>query len=71
MAMSDRNKSDDFETKLQPDPMLRTGPANRVWVWTVAGAVAIILIVTLVGVISKNRVVSQNQTSAKITERAN
>ena len=68
MAISDRNNPDNFETTLQPDPMLRTGRANRVWVWTAAGAIAIILIVTFVGLVSRNRNAPQNEASSNVSE---
>ena len=68
MAISDRHKSDNFETTLQPDPMLRTGPAGRVWIWTIAGAIVTILIVTLVGLFSSNRNTSQNEASSTVSE---
>jgi hypothetical protein len=35
--------------------MLRTGLANRAWVWTIAGAVVIIVIITFVGLLSSNQ----------------
>jgi len=57
---------DSFETKLQIDPMLQAG-ANRVGVWTIAGAIVILVIITFVGssaatsddIISKGRFDSQ------------
>lgn len=55
MPISDRNKTpDNFETKLQPDPMWRTGRANGAWVWAVVGAIVMILIVTFVALIGRN-----------------
>ncbi len=44
MAIIDRNKPNNFETKLQPDPMLRAGRASKAWFWTVAGAIVTIVI---------------------------
>jgi hypothetical protein len=68
MAISDRNKPDNFETTLQPDPMLRTGRASRVWLGTAAVAIAIILIVTFFGLFTSNRNTPQHETSSTVSE---
>jgi hypothetical protein len=68
MATSDRNKPDNFETTLQPDPMLRTGRASKIWVGTAVCAVAIILMVTFFSLFTSNRNTSQNETSSAVSE---
>ena len=50
VAVSDRNNPDNFETTLQPDPIM------------------IILIVTFVGLVSRNRNTSQNEASSNVSE---
>jgi len=48
--------------------MLRTGRASKVWVWTVAGAIVTILIVTLVGLFSSSPNTLQNEASSTVNE---
>jgi hypothetical protein len=67
MAISNRDKPDNFETTLQPDPMLRTGRASSIWVWTVAGAIMIILIFTFIGLNSRNSNLLPNALSSTVS----
>jgi hypothetical protein len=38
----------DSERRLQPDPMLRTGTRGSAWIWSIAGIVVVIIVLTLV-----------------------
>lgn len=63
MTMSNKSEPNSFNDRLQPDPMLRTGRANTVWLWIVIGAIAAILTVTAVGVFGGNHILQSARNS--------
>jgi hypothetical protein len=54
MAIINKSEPNNFEGRLQPDPMLRTGRARLPMIWIIVGAIAIVLVITSFGMFSGN-----------------
>jgi len=68
MAIINKSEPDNFEGRLQPDPMLRTGRAKLPMVWIIVGAVAIVLVITSLGIFSGNHNTLQTSKNSVIND---
>jgi hypothetical protein len=65
-----RQKAKEPQVENRIGPVVKTRRTHRAWVWTVAGTIAIALIITVVGLIGINSSAPQDQTSPALSERA-